>query len=94
MTKTIIYNINELVTCSGFSSKHKEEMNDLHIKYDSAIYIEDEIIKDIDSESVIFSKYMKDDIILIDANKKCVLPGFIDSHTHLVLPYSDLFACD
>lgn len=84
MTKTIIYNINELVTCSGFSSKHKEEMNDLHIKYDSAIYIEDEIIKDIDSESIIFSKYMKDDIILIDANKKCVLPGFIDSHTHLV----------
>ncbi len=85
MNKMIIKNAHELVTCSGFAAKKgKEEMNNLHIIDNGAVYIEDGIIKDLGATDDILAKYSLDDCQVIDASGKAVLPGFVDSHTHLV----------
>ncbi|MEF9983375.1 MAG: imidazolonepropionase [Oscillospiraceae bacterium] len=84
MKKKLILNAEELVTCSGFNAKKGKEMMDLHIIENGGVYIEDGIIKDVDTTKNILSRYNKSECEIIDATGKCVLPGFIDSHTHLV----------
>lgn len=85
----IIINAAELVTCSGFAAKQGPEMADLKIIRNGAVLIKDGIIeavgqsRDIEQQlkkaGVDDSKFDK-----IDARGKAVLPGFVDSHTHLV----------
>ncbi|MEG1151924.1 MAG: imidazolonepropionase [Oscillospiraceae bacterium] len=84
MKKKLILNAEELVTCSGFNAKKGKEMMDLHIIVNGGVYIEDGIIKDVDTTQNILSRYNQSECEIIDATGKCVLPGFIDSHTHLV----------
>ncbi len=85
MGKLIIKNANELVTCSGFAAKKgKEEMNNLHIIENGAVYVVDGIIEAVGTTDEILAKYSEVDCEIIDATGKAVLPGFVDSHTHLV----------
>ncbi len=85
MGKLIIKNANELVTCSGFTAKKgKEEMNNLHIIENGAVYVVDGIIEAVGTTDEILAKYSEADCEVIDATGKAVLPGFVDSHTHLV----------
>jgi predicted amidohydrolase YtcJ len=51
--------------------------------YCSALIIEDEKIVDLGSDEEILNKAWDEDRI-IDLNKKTILPGFIDSHLHLM----------
>lgn len=83
MEKFIIANASELVTCSGFKGKKGAEMSDLHCRYNQAIVVNDGIIEDIGNQEEIIRKYTEGYTIL-DVTGKCVMPGFIDSHTHLV----------
>ena len=85
----IIKNAAELVTCSGFRAKKGKEMNDLHVIKDGAVIIKEGVIEaagrtaDIDKQvKKIRADHSGFDII--DARGKAVLPGFVDSHTHLV----------
>ncbi|MBS4536383.1 imidazolonepropionase [Clostridium sp. D2Q-14] len=82
--KLIIKNANEIITCSGFKQKKGKEMSDLHIINDGAIIIEDGIIKKVGKTENVLRNIDENQYKVIDANNKCVLPGFIDPHTHFV----------
>lgn len=80
----LIKNASEVVTCKGFKGKKGKEMNDLHIIYDGAVAIEDGIIKAVGSTEEILKTINEEKYEVIDASGKAILPGFVDSHTHLV----------
>jgi imidazolonepropionase len=84
MSKLIIKNASELVTCKGKSPKHGKDMSDIGMIKDGCVVIEDEIIVDVGSTEEILKKYKEKDYEIIDAKDKAVLPGFIDSHTHFI----------
>jgi len=84
----IIKNAAQLVTCSGFNAKQGEAMSNLHVIENGALVIEngticsvgktDDILKDFNA------KKNTGKFNVINAAGKAVLPGFVDSHTHLV----------
>jgi imidazolonepropionase len=85
----IIKNAAELVTCSGFRAKKGKEMADLHIIKDGAVIIKEGVIAAASKTADIEKQIKKigadqSDFDIIDAQGKAVLPGFVDSHTHLV----------
>lgn len=82
--KILIKNASELVTCSGFKAKHGSEMSDLHVIKDGAVIVEDGVIKAVGTTEEILNKYKESEYSVLDAGGKAVLPGFVDSHTHLV----------
>ena len=85
----IIKNASELVTCSGFAAKKGQAMSELGIIPDGAVIIEQgkisrvggtvEVMADLKNSGKDLSQFET-----IDAASKAVLPGFVDSHTHLV----------
>jgi imidazolonepropionase len=85
----IIKNAAELVTCSGFAAKKGKDMADLHVIEDGAVIIKQGIIEAVGGTADIDKQFKKSgadhsDFDIIDARGKAVLPGFVDSHTHLV----------
>lgn len=84
MSKLIIKNASELVTCKGKSPKHGKNMANIGMIKNGCVVIEDEIIIDVGSTDEILKKYNESDYEVIDASNKAVLPGFIDSHTHFI----------
>ncbi len=85
----IIKNAAELVTCSGFAAKKGTEMAELKIISDGTVLIKDGIIEAVGRSRDIEQQLKKSDVDqsdfdIIDAHGKAVLPGFVDSHTHLV----------
>lgn len=84
MKKLIIKNASELVTCRGKAPKKGSDMSEIGIIYNGSVVIEDGIIVDVDEASNISSRYDESEYEIIDASEKAVLPGFIDSHTHLI----------
>ena len=85
----IIKNAAELVTCSGFAAKKGPEMTDLSIISDGGVIIKSGVIEAVGPSRDI-ERQLNDtdsdysDFDIIDARGKAVLPGFVDSHTHLV----------
>ena len=85
----IITNASEVVTCSGFTAKKGKEMSALGIIADGAVVIEQGKITRVGATADVMSEFKasgKDlsDFDTINASGKAVLPGFVDSHTHLV----------
>lgn len=80
----LIKNAAELVTCSGFQAKKGKEMSALHVIQNGAVVIEDGIIKAVGTTGELLKQYNEADYEVIDAAGKAVLPGFVDSHTHLI----------
>jgi len=85
----LIKNAAELVTCSGISAKKGNEMADLHIIEDGAVIIKEGVIAAVGQNTDIEKQFEKSgadhsDFDIIDARGKAILPGFVDSHTHLV----------
>ncbi|MGD8942083.1 MAG: imidazolonepropionase [Desulfobacterales bacterium] len=85
----IIKNAAEVVTCSGFAAKKGPEMADLKIIKNGSVLIKNGIIEAVGKSRDIEKQIKKDDVDqsdfdIIDARGKAVLPGFVDSHTHLV----------
>lgn len=84
MKGIIIKNASELVTCKGTAPKHGKMMSDVGIIENGCVVVEDDVIKDVGTSEEILKKYDEKEYKTIDASGKAVLPGFIDSHTHLI----------
>ncbi|WP_432401317.1 imidazolonepropionase [Wukongibacter sp. M2B1] len=80
----IIKNASELVTCKGFEAKRGKEMDELHVINDGAVIIEDGIIKAVGKTEEVVKGIDESNYQVFDALGKTVMPGFVDSHTHLV----------
>jgi len=85
----IIKNASEVVTCSGFSAKKGDEMSELGTIADGAVVIEQGIISRVGGTAEVMAELKSSGKGLsgfdtVDASGKAVLPGFVDSHTHLV----------
>jgi imidazolonepropionase len=85
----IIKNASEVVTCSGFTAKKGKEMSELGIITDGAVVIEQGKITRVGATAEVMTEFKAADKDLsgfdtINASGKAVLPGFVDSHTHLV----------
>ncbi|HWR92256.1 MAG TPA: imidazolonepropionase, partial [Desulfobacterales bacterium] len=85
----LIKNAAELVTCSGFAAKKGKEMSELGIIADGAVVIEGGRISRVGPTAQILAELKASGgdlaaFVIIDAAGKAVLPGFVDSHTHLV----------
>ncbi len=85
----LIKNANELITLRGPNKpRTKKQMSNLSIIKNGSIAIKDRLIFDVGKNL----KYKSDKII--DSSKKTVMPGFVDSHTHLVFAGAREFELD
>lgn len=82
--KLFIKHASELVTCAGSFPKIGKEMNDIGIIQDGALIIEHDTIIALGTTAELLRTHNAQDMPVIDATGKCVLPGFIDAHTHFV----------
>lgn len=84
-----IKNASELITLKGYNTPRvKKQMSDLSIIYNGSIAINDGKIVETGKNL----NYNAE--ITIDAAGKTVMPGFVDSHTHLVFGGSREFELD
>ncbi|MEO8512027.1 MAG: imidazolonepropionase [Ignavibacteria bacterium] len=80
----LIENASQVVTCHtrGHKFKDGKHQSEIGLLKNTSIYSEDGRIKWIGKS--LPTKLRKKVLRKIDGHGKCVLPGFIDSHTHLV----------
>lgn len=82
--KILLINASELVTCRGQGPKAGQTMNDLGIITNGAIAVENGLITHVGDTAELLAGLSLPEYQVIDCSGKCVMPGFIDSHTHLV----------
>ncbi len=89
----ILYNIGNLVTMKGYSDKPKvgEELNEIGTSTADSIVVRDGKIEFIGTQNELEKKYnLRVDVYsgkeykVINVGGKVVMPGFVDSHTHLI----------
>jgi len=79
----LVINAKELLTLSGPKKARKgKEMSELAIIEHGAVAIDKGRIVDIGKTDQIKKRYQAEETM--DANGKVVMPGFVDSHTHLI----------
>ena len=78
MTKLILKDCRELLTVADDS----EDL--IGIRHGESIMIEDERIKKIGSYESIVEGLVEQDFEIIDCSDHVVMPGYVDSHTHLI----------
>lgn len=78
-----IKNIGQLVTVSANGKAYKagREMRELNVVENAAVAIEAGIIRRIGPSATL---EVSSDVDVLDAGNRVALPGFVDSHTHLV----------
>jgi len=82
--QSVIVNIGQFVTLAGSPyPRVGAELKDLAILEDAAMFIEDGHITATGKYSDLKSQIARDATI-VDAQGRCLTPGFIDAHTHLV----------
>lgn len=78
----------QLITLKGSSPAPLigEQMNQLHIIEDGAVWIEDGIIRMVDKDQTVTDRYAHRlaEADMIDASGRLVTPGLVDPHTHLI----------
>ncbi|HBH13259.1 MAG: Imidazolonepropionase [Clostridiales bacterium 38_11] len=84
MSKKVILNSSEVVTCSGFEAKSGTTMMQINPIKNGAILIQDGYISMVGTETEVLKTIDLDDYEIIDAKGNTVMPGFVDSHTHFI----------
>ena len=84
MKRTILTNISEVVTPEGKKALHGKDMGNIKRLKDAAIVIEEGKILAVGTKDAIVKEYAKEDTALRDMGGSCILPGFVDSHTHFI----------
>ena len=80
----VVVNIGQLVTLAGPARPRVgSELNQLGLLAHAAMLVEDGRITAIGTRTELCSS-MRPDTAIIDAGGRCVTPGFVDAHTHLV----------
>ena len=80
-----IVNIGQLVTMAGPERPRVgAELRELGLISDAALLIEDGRIVAAGPYQEIKSKGLPHAVVVVDAEGRCVTPGFVDAHTHLV----------
>ncbi len=82
--KLLIRNVSQLVTCAGFTAKKGKAMSDVGVIKDGALAVSGELITHVGETKEILSEINEKDYFVINGEGKTLLPGFVDSHTHLV----------
>jgi imidazolonepropionase len=82
--RLLIKNAAELITCSGGAPKAGLAMNDLGMIQGGAVLVEDGKITAVGTTAQLQATLGDTDYAVVDADGKCVMPGFIDSHNHFV----------
>ncbi|MGX8797562.1 imidazolonepropionase [Fusibacter sp. JL298sf-3] len=80
----VIYDASEVVTCAGFKGKAGAEMKDLKVVENATVVVEDGVITKITQEPLDIDAYAAKGFTVVSGKGKCLLPGFVDSHTHFV----------
>jgi len=80
----LLKNAAELVTCRGKAPKTGAAMADIGVIPDGAMWIEEGIIRRVGTTAEIMAGLDVSPDQVIDAAGKCVLPGFVDPHTHFL----------
>jgi len=78
----IIYNIKTIYTPYEKPPVHGKKMSSIHEIHQAFIAIKDGLIIEFGAGDYV--KHMDSNTLLHDAKEQILLPGFIDSHTHLV----------
>lgn len=85
MKRKFIIHAAQMVSPIGTKALRGKDMSKLTILEDAAVYIEDEtIIMTGTTEEVLKAHKLEAEDEVIDASGKCILPGFVDSHTHFI----------
>lgn len=85
MAKTMLLkNAAELVTCRGAAPKIGAAMADIGVIPDGAMWIEDGVIRRVGTTAEIVEGLDEEPDEVVDAAGRCVLPGFVDPHTHFL----------
>lgn len=81
----ILKNASELLTVSGFEARNGEKMNDLGIIENGAVVIKDGVITHVGTTEDLMAQIQDTSAYeIVDCTDKIIMPGFVDSHTHLV----------
>lgn len=81
--KLLVTNIGQLATPKGSGAVHGASMGQLEVIDHAAVLIKDDLIEWVGAENRLPAGLAKD-TPRYDAQGGCVVPGFVDSHTHLV----------
>ncbi|CUU07894.1 imidazolonepropionase [Candidatus Kryptobacter tengchongensis] len=81
----LIHNANQVVTVASFGKRFKrgEKQSEIFVVEKGSVLIKDGKIEWV-GRAVDFNFGLYGEVEIIDATGKVVLPGFVDSHTHLV----------
>ena len=82
--KMLLKNATELVTCRGAAPKVGSAMADIGVIPDGAMWIEDGVIRRVGTTAEIVAGLDGEPDEVIDAAGRCVMPGFVDPHTHFL----------
>ena len=82
--KMLLKNAAELVTCRGAAPKVGSAMADIGVISDGAMWIEDGVIRRVGTTAEIVAGLDGEPDEVIDAAGRCVMPGFVDPHTHFL----------
>lgn len=83
-SRLLIINAAELITVKGPGPKKGAAMSDIGIIEDGALFVEDGLVRAVGRTSDILATVDAAHCQVVDAAGKCVMPGFVDSHTHFV----------
>lgn len=82
--KLLIVNAAEVITCRGSFPKRGAAMNDIGVIPGGAVAVEDGLIRAVGRTADVTAGLDPADYEVVDAAGQCVMPGFVDAHTHFV----------